>query len=273
MHKAFIVIAVVFLLAATTDAFAGGAGNCATPVKTTTKYIGVGGAFEFNYVDKRMNKLNNKYGPRDMKIEHVSQVYGKGIVGLGDYVNLYGKVGGSNYDLSFVDRPENAAMEIDLENGIYTGMGVNALFPIGEVEKVSFGIGADIQGNFFLNDVSGITRAGRAATGVSGSFYGIDGQNSLYLVCGYKIDEIKTSIVPYVGAYQSWALVGTAKSLTYETNTAGYVLEEDYQAAYDFLSFGPVVGVDIDIAEFINLNVEGRFVGETAITTGATVKF
>ncbi|MBI5144337.1 MAG: hypothetical protein HZA30_04645, partial [Candidatus Omnitrophica bacterium] len=102
----------------------------------------------------------------------------------------------------------------------------------------------------------------------------VDGQNSVYLTCKYDIDAIKTSIVPYIGGYHSWIVVGTAETLSYSSTITGIPYdEEDYQAAFDVTSFGVLVGVDVDVAEFVNLNVEGRFIGETAITTGATIKF
>ena len=272
MQKISLAILLVLCLTCV-NAFAGGAGNCVQPLRKTTEDIGVGGAFEYNYVDDRMNELENKWGPRSMKVKHLNQVYGKVVIGLFDNFNIYGKIGGSNYDLEFVDTPQDATMAIDLDNGLYTGAGINALFKITEFEKLSFGIGADVQGNFFYNDVQGITRSGQTATGVSGSFYGIDGQNSIYLTCRYDIESLKTSIVPYVGGYHSWIVVGTAKKLTYETARTGYVDKEHFQAAYDPLSFGLLLGVDVDVAKYVNLNVEGRLIGETAITTGATIKF
>ena len=132
MRKMVLLLSVIVIvsLMVCSHAFAGGAGNCVQPVKKTTDHIGVGAAFEYNYVDSRMNKLENKRGPRSMKVKKVNQVYGKGIIGLGDYVNLYGKIGATDYDLKFVDQPQNATMEIDLKDGIYTGAGINALFPI-----------------------------------------------------------------------------------------------------------------------------------------------
>lgn len=275
MGRGRIVIFIVFIMAAVLVcglAYAGGAGNCVRPIKTTSKWLGIGGAFEYNYVDERMNDLDNHRGAGDMKITSVSQIYGKGIIGLGDYVNFYGKAGGSNYDLEFVDRSQQDLLVIELEDGVYTGGGINAHFPLTEIDPVSFGVGFDIQGNFFYNKVKSIKRWDRAATAIGGSFYGVDGQNSVYLTCKYDIEPIKTSVVPYVGGYHSWAVVGTYKTLTYEVKDHGYV-EEDFQAAYDFLSFGLLVGVDLDVAQYVNLNVEGRFVGETAITTGATIKF
>lgn len=272
MRRIVLVVLLVLSIMAT-SAYAGGAGNCTQPLKKTTKWLGVGAGAEYNYMDHRMNELDNDRGARGMKVEKMNAIYGKGIIGLGNYVNLYGKVGATNYDLQFRQAAQDATMKIDLKDGIYTGAGVNALFPLMDVSKeITLGLGIDVQSNFFYNDVKGITRSGENATSVGGSFYGVDGQNSLYLSCKYDVEKYKTLIIPYVGGYQSWMLVGTAKSLTYETPSAGYV-KKDFQAAYDFLAFGVLVGVDVDIAQYVNLNVEGRFIGETALTAGATVKF
>lgn len=267
----FIMAALSFICA---PAFAGGSGNCVEPLKTTTEHLGVGGAFEYNYVHERMNDLDNKWGPKSMKVEHVNQVYGKVTMGLFDNYNIYAKIGGCDYDLKFVDRAQDADMTIDLKNGLYTGAGINALFPLeASTGMKNLSIGYDIQGNFFLNDVDGITRSGQAATAIDGSFYGIDGEESIYLTYKFDVDSMKTSIVPYFGGYHSWMVVGTATPLTYETGLTGYVDKEHFQGAFDLLSFGLLLGVDIDIAKYVNLNVEGRFIGETAITTGATIKF
>ena len=265
-----LIAALICIFVACTSAFAGGAGNCVQPLKTTTKHIGVGAAGEYNYVHERMNDLENKRGPRSMKVEKVNQIYGKGIIGLGDNVNFYGKAGVANYDLKFVDNPQDADMEIDLKNGIYTGGGLNAHFPITKIQSVALGVGFDLQSNFSYNEVDGITRSGQAATLVDGSYYSVDGTNSLYLTCRYDINSLKTSIVPYVGGYSSWMVIGTAEGLSYQTTSTGFVEKEDFQAAFDFQSFGVLIGVDVDVLEYFNLNVEGRFIGETAIATGAT---
>lgn len=266
------IIFLILCIAAPT-AFAGGAGNCIEPIRKTTKYLGVGAGVGYNFVSDRMNKMENKRGARDMELKNISQIYGKGIVGLGDYVNLYGKAGGTNYDLKFVAQSQNATMEIGLQDGLYTGVGLNALFPITKIDPVSIGIGFDIQGNFSYNKVSSIKRSGQTARSIGGAFYSVDGQNSLYLTCKYDVEKIYTSFIPYIGGYQSWAVAGTAEPLSYDTTSTGYVYHKHFQGAYDVLSFGLLVGVDVDVAKYIALNVEGRFIGETAITTGATVKF
>jgi hypothetical protein len=261
------------LCIAATTVFAGGAGDCVTPIKTTTKYVGVGAAFEYNYVDERMEDLENKWGPRAMKLTDTNQIYGKLIIGVCDYVNLYGKIGGGNYKLSFVDTPQDATMVIKLKDGLYTGCGFNGLYPVMKVGQVDLGIGGDMQANYSLNDVKSITRSSEVGQNPSGSFYRIDGQTSLYLTGKYEIEKWQTAIIGYIGGYQSWAVCGTQKGLYYTTPSAGYIDKENYQAGYDFTSFGVMVGLDLDVAKYVNLNIEGRFIGETALTTGATVKF
>lgn len=258
-----------------TNAYSGGSGNCVQPLRKTSEYIGVGGAFEYNYVHERMNDLENKWGPKSMKVEHLNQVYGKVTIGLFDNFNIYGKIGGCNYDLEFVDKAQDAKMVIDLEDGLYTGAGINALFPLSDFFDIdNLSIGFDMQGNFFYNDVKSLTRSDQgSSTAVSGAFYGIDGQTSIYLTYNFDIDTIKTSIVPYLGGYHSWMVVGTIKPLSYTTGRTGWVEKEHFQGAYDLMSFGILLGMDIDIIKYVNLNIEGRFGGETALTTGVTVKF
>lgn len=272
--RRIVVLALIFIFLASSSAFAGGAGNCVKPIRTTTKFLGVGAAFEYNYMNKRMNELDNVDGIRKAKVKQVNQLYGKGTIGIGDYINLYGKAGGANYDLEFKQKTTDWLMSIKLQDGIYTGGGFNVLVPVWEWDCLSFGIGLDVQGNGSLNDVKTITVDGLDATSVGGKMYELDGQNSLYLTCEYDIEQFKTRIIPYVGGYHSWMVVGTAEKLTYyvEREDIKYI-KKHYPAAYDVLSFGVLVGVDVDIADYVNLNVEGRFVGETALTTGATIKF
>ncbi len=73
-----------------------------------------------------------------------------------------------------------------------------------------------------------------------------------------------------------WLFKKAAKDISYTPGrgVVGVSVEnKTIPPAYDFLGFGVLVGIDIEITKYVNLNVEGRFVGETALTTGATVKF
>ena len=262
-------VALVFI---STFAYAGGSGNCIRPLRTTTDYLGAGAAFEYNYVHQRLHDMDNsKSAAKSMKVEHFHQYYGKILFGLGDRFNIYAKIGGAVYDLEFTDKSGDRRMDITLDPGLYTGAGFNTLYPLFDIENLS--IGFDVQGNFFMNSVKDITRSGQGATGVSGSFYGVEGESSVYFTYKFELYEMNTVIVPYVGAYHSWILVGTLESLSYQTPRDGFENNRDFRPAYDLTSFGVLLGVDIDISRFVNINVEGRLVGETAITTGVTIKY
>ena len=269
-----LVVLASFLIS--TSAFAGGAGNVLTPINTTTEYLGIGGGFEYNLMSERDNKLQNgKAGTRDMVVKNLEQAYGKVTLGIGDNINLYGKIGTANYDLEFIDDSQSDLLEIDLRPGTYTGVGVNFLLmaPVVESEWLSVGVGGDVQGNFFHNEIKNIKRGGVDTVGsIEGSFYGLDGQNSVYMACKLDIKPIETSIIPYMGGYHSWIAVGTLNSLTYRAGTSS-VIDEDYVAAFDYKTFGFLMGMDLDIAKYANLNIEGRVGGETGVTAGATVKF
>ena len=280
MLKRVLCLGLLILFVACTNVFAGGSGNPVEVVETKSNLFDIGAvAFEYNLVTERINKLNDSFVDADnIKIKDLSQVYGKITWGrtadeilwmpATDY-NLYAKVGASSYELTF-DDDDDVVIKVDLENGVYAGIGANALFPLKKLDdlcdKCTINWGADIQINGFLNGVDDVTRAG-ATVSSDGYFYGLDGETSVYLTCKYDIEKIQTSLIPYLGVYHSWIVIGTIEGLD------SAVSEEQIGGAFDVLSFGMLLGLDLNIAEYVTLNVEGRFIGETAVTTGATVKF
>ena len=274
--QASVVLLALCFVSAT--AFAGGVGNAVTPVKTTTEHLGVGVGYEYDFITDRANYLENEYGPRSMDVTNFSRNYGKIIVGLSDSTNLYAHIGTCDYDLRFVDRAQDAEMQIDLDLGIYGGAGINGLMPVTEKTAVpfgnlSFGLGGDFQVNTFFNEVGSLVRSIYPDNDATGGFYGVEGQNSVYLTMKYDIEPIETLIVPYIGAYHSWMLVGTYHDVGYQTVEAVDAISEHYQAAFDFASFGLLIGADFDVAKYLNLSIEGRFIGENAVTAGAALKF
>jgi len=266
----------VFLLTAS-YAFAGGSGDCILPLKQTTKFLKTGGAYEYNYIEKRENKLQNDMSTmKDMEIRDQWQSYGKIMVGVLESTNLYAKVGVTNYKMKNLDRNNrDAVIETELDDGIYTGLGTNSYFKLADVKPVTFGLGFDLQGNFSHNSIKDILADGVRMVGVDGTMFAADGEESLYFTCKYTADMFKTSIIPYVGGYHSWLVVGSAEpaSARFQPETGYWLQNKAIRPGYDVLSFGVLVGCDLDIASYININIEGRFVGETALTTGATIKF
>jgi hypothetical protein len=273
MGKRALCLGLIVLLLACTNVFAGGAGNPVQLVENKGPLLDVGGiSFEYNYVPERANELNDSLaGPEDIEVERMSQMYGKIVWGVEDY-NVYANIGTADYDLDFND--DGIMATLDLETGPYFGMGVNKLFPFKTLDdlcdKCTIGWGADIQVNVFLNDIQDISRAG-TTTSADGFFYGLDGQNSAYITCKYDIEKMETSLIPYLGVYHSWIVVGTLDDLKY--NITGVDYNTNMDGAFDILSFGLLLGLDVTMSRYATFNVEGRFVGETAITTGATLRF
>ena len=271
-----ICILVLILCFIATSAYAGGSGNPIQPLKNTTDHMGMGVGFGYNYVQQRMNKLYCwEDDVKDVEVNRLSQIYGTVPVGINKNLNIIGKVGGSYYDLKFKEDDTDETIEVDLNGGIYAGVGLNGLFPMEEWlkdwENFTISIGFDVQASGCLNDVKGVTRAGAGTSDESGSVYGADGQESVYIACKYDIEKIKTSIIPYVGAYHSWIVRGTLDDISYTQNKIES--SHSFFGAFDALSFGVLVGLDVEVTKYMVFNVEGRFVGETAITTGATIKF
>ena len=274
-------IALLALCFVFTNAFAGGTGNCIQPLKTTTENIGMGAAFGYNYVPQRLNDLYNfDEDVADVKVLENRQVYGQVSIGLNDNRNLFIKAGACDYELRFKDVDTNDDMIIvDVDSGFYAGVGMNTLHTLAEVSPIGvplkLGWGYEVQANGYINDVGEVKTDATTFADGDGTLYGFDGQESLYLTCRYDIESVETSIVPYIGIYHSWLLMGAIDALEYTRvgNKTGETNGVNLPGAFDALAFGLLLGVDLEITKYANLNVEGRFIGETAITTGATVKF
>ncbi|MBN1354522.1 MAG: hypothetical protein JW994_07645 [Candidatus Omnitrophica bacterium] len=276
MFRVFSLVALIACLVCTT-AFAGGSGNCVQPLKATTDHYGAGVSFGYNYVGSRMMDLYN-YGrdAKNVNVSKVSQVYGQIPVGLNDSSNLYLKVGAADYDLKYKDKDNSdETVKVKLDPGIYVGGGYRAVIPMEDwkMGQLSFGIGYDLQMNAFLNKVKGVETDAGAASNEDGDLYGLDGEESIYITCTYKAEKLNTTFVPYLGVYHSWFAIGTLQELKYTRSGASTETTGDIQGAFDTLSFGLLLGLDIEITKYCCLNVEGRLIGENAITTGATLKF
>lgn len=270
MIKKVFALLVVMLFSASMSAFAGGSGNCIEPLKLSTENKALGAAFGYDFMANRLLELDQPGSDVDsMSIKDLSHVYGKIILGRNENTNFYAKVGGAYYDLEFDD--EGVEVKVQQEGGILAGLGFNVLNPWKKVCGVDLNIGYDIQANFFINEPNDVSRGGTGAGSIDGIFYGINGKNSVYLSTKYSIEKLKTSLIPYLGAYHSWIAIGTLDDLSYTAANTSY--GHDIRVNYDALAFGPMVGMDVEITQNVLFNIEGRFVGENSLTTGATLKF
>lgn len=258
-----------------TSVFAGGSGNPIQPIKTTTDRHGIGAAFGYNFVGSRMMELYSFDGQDNFKVNDISQVYGIISLGANEQSNIAMKVGACNYDFKFDDENNSETVDVEMEDGIYVGLGMNFFFPREDWNwgPVSMGWGFSVQGNAYLNDVKSVKHDGVSGTNEDGTVYGADGENSIYMTCKYDVDKIKTSIVPYLGIYHSWIALSTLDPVKYDVSNKKTTQEHDFLGAFDALTFGLKLGLDVEITKYVVFNIEGRMIGETAITTGATIKF
>lgn len=270
MRKFMVCALMLVFIAFVPKAFSESSGNCLEPLGKTTEVLGVAGSFEYNYVANRYNKLdNNSSRFKDLEIENTNEVYGKFSVALFDNFNVYANIGGALYDVKYTDRVDNVDMIIKLEPGLYTGTGINCLFPV----FGNLSVGGNIYGGFLLNNVKDISRRGRDCTSASGQLYTLNGVNSLYASYRFDIEYIKTAIIPYVGGYHAWIITGTSEKLDYIDAAPNVDVKKHIQAAYDILGFGLLVGLDVEVTKYAVFNLEGRFIGENAFTCGASIKF
>jgi len=268
--KIFQLVVLSALVLFCTNAFAGGSGNPVEPLKATTKHLGVAAAFGYDYMANRLFDLDLPGSSSDdTSVNDLHQVYGKIILGFNETTNIYAKVGGASYDPSF--KSNNSKISLELEDGIFAGLGLNKLQPFKNIGSLPIDLGFDIQANMFINNVDTVSREGASGTSVDGTLYGLNGKNSIYLTCKYTIEQLKTRIVPYAGAYHSWIVLGSFDDVSYTSSGTNYT--HDLNANYDVLAFGPLVGLDMDIADFLTFNIEGRFVGENSLTAGATIRY
>ncbi len=274
MLRRIAILGILILFSMSISAYAGGSGNCIQPLKNTTDHVGMGVGFGCNYVGSRMNKLYHYEDVTDVKVNNITQVYATIPVGINEYCNIIGKIGGAWYEFTYKDKESDKFIRPDLEGGIYAGVGFNGLYPLKEWKGFSFGIGGDIQTNCYINSVKSINKDNPAGTitDEGGTMYAVDGQESIYLTARYDFEQpVKVSLIPYVGVYHNWIVLGTLSDIEYNEGKAEK--GNSFQGAFDALSFGMLVGIDVEVTKYICLNIEGRFIGENAITTGATIKF
>jgi len=269
--RRIIVLAMVALFLLSTTAFGGGSGSPVLPLKESTDGRGLGVGFGYNYVGSRLLDLNNfNRTEDDLEVTSLSQVYGEYAVQSSENRNIFVRVGAASYDLKFDYENTDDRIKMELDPGIYAGLKMNNLYPWKDVGNFALGIGYDVQINGSINEVDNVVRSGTVSD-IDGTLYSFDGQNSVYMTAKYDVESLQTSLIPYLGVYHSWFVVGVLDDPTYMLNKA--TVTHEISGAFDALGFGLVLGLDVDISKYCNLNVEGRFVGEAAITTGATIKF
>ncbi len=219
---------------------------------------------EDNYIFKRT--IDKGASQNTFDTEKINQVYGKLALGLIEGLNIYTKLGASNTGTikDYNDSGENRRIETDY--GFLWGVGTSY------VKEISNGwsLGVDAQFDYWKSDANKIKYNDTAASSVSGSIINYEIQGTPFIAKKIDIPSFKWSLDPYLGVKFSYFKTETDKQLTYST---GAVNRTDSWSLRGKDYVGIVVGSDLQINKHIALQVEGRFIDETAITAGGTYKF
>ncbi len=276
------VVALAVLLLAAPCAFASSVGNEVEGMGNLKFSAGAEGNLVYNKEIEGGGTLTSPSTTiTDFEIDY-AQVYGKLSVGLTDYLNLYTKLGGVKITDSKIKFASGSEIKVKSDTSFLWALGGTVTYTVKEGDCVyelfgkndwikDFFVGVNNEFNMWGVDVDSLSITGNVSpTNVSGHVWNWEYQLTGYVGRRFAFEQIKTVFKPYVGMLWdlfhtetdddiSYTLSGTASKLTYD-------LDSDDQ-------LGIVVGADVTIFDHIILNVEGRFINETAISFGGSYKF
>ncbi len=227
--------------------------------------IGVG--FDSGFVFDRGLKFKSASGLaanteiKDMKIDNGYEEIFKVSYGLLDWLDVYAKLGAAEYDSKDNIYVSGAKTESGKSKG-----GMNFAYGLGIKGVHSFKnnwlIGCDLQ-YLRSNGETKITNTTIATGAVSSTTYksalGQEWHVAPYV--GYKLGNF----VPYLGVRYSDLSAKTKKP-----SDSGWTDNNKSEADNNV---GVFLGTDYKIGKNLSLNIEGRFVDETAMSLGATYRF
>ena len=132
----------------------------------------------------------------------------------------------------------------------------------------NFGVGADVQFNAWYNEIDSITAVNAISFTDSGSVKNYEFQAALYVTYNYKTDNGIT-LIPYAGCLYSNLTSNIDDAIKYQDINWNYTVGD--LDSKD--NFGLLVGANVGIRDNFELNLEGRFIAETAATAGLGYKF
>lgn len=198
-------------------------------------------------------------------LEKINQFYAKAAVGLTPYFNVYGKLGISDGgEIDTVNRDNLLSVKVDTDYGLLWGVGLSGAKEITDGWK----LGLDAQFNSTKLDADKVTFNGDSTTGVTGDIKNHELQITPFITKKFPFDQ--WSISPYVGCAVNYFWTQTDRTLKYSQGGTEY---SEGWALKSEDNVGIVVGADFAFAEKWAMQLEGRFIDETAMSVGASYRF
>lgn len=254
------IIFLVLMLLVVSPLFAAGITDAVKPLG----HLKFSATVEDNYIFKKdiEKKDSLKFEP-----EKINQVYAKLGLGLTPYFNLYTKLGMSNGgEIKRDNVSTSKEIKIETDYGFLWGVGVSG------IKEVSGGwkVGLDTQFNSWKEDVDKVKVDGTTATTVSGEIENYEFQITPLLTRKFDISACNWSLNPYLGVPINLYRTQTDRNIKFTYSSVQQI--ESWTLRGDNY-VGILVGSDLEINKNCALQVEGRFIDETAITVGGTYRF
>jgi hypothetical protein len=228
--------------------------------------VGAEGNFMFDRDIKAGGSSTSGTTITSFELSEVDQEYGKVTLGVTDYVNIYGKFGGSKIGEAKLKFSSGEDVKVESDNNFLYGGGFNAVYKMGNEGKYFIGLNGDF--SFYKVDTEKLDITGTSVSNVNGEI-----KNKEYQIAGYAgmrwgINE-NVALVPYAGVF--WNKFNTKTGgVKYTASGTEYTLTYDNDADDEV---GVGVGADVELFKNFTLNVEGRFVTGNAVSFGGTYKF
>jgi len=267
-----ILCGIVSLTMLTTMAFAASVGDIIEPIG----HLKVAVSAEADYIlDKDLDGTIENDATAgafsSAEIDSASKIYGKVVLGVTDYLNIYAKLGAAGLDMKLKEA-DGTACDIETEYGTLWGGGISGAKEIHD----GWNLGADIQALFYKTDVDEVTYAGAATSNIQGELDNYEFQAALFVNKKFEVDLFDTGeetiLTPYLGVKYLLFSSESDGNITFTaTAPAGNIIYgTDLEGDNEVGVFG---GVNVDLTESVVGNVEVRLVDETAISGSLAYKF
>jgi len=239
----------------------------AASITDSTKPLGhmkFSASVEDNYIFGRdIKKGENR---TKFEVEDTNQIYGKLAMGLTPYFNVYTKLGVSDGGTIKDEDTSDNKLKIETDYGFLWGVGASGAKEISDGWK----LGIDAQFSMYKIGADRIKYGGSEdASSVSGDIVNLEYQATPFVTKKFFLSE-KYVMDPYLGVKFSHFTTETDDHIGYRAAGVNRTVSWSYKGEN---YVGIVVGSDLEIDNRWALNLEGRFIDETAITVGGAYKF
>ncbi|MFH1189139.1 MAG: hypothetical protein V1682_00420 [Candidatus Omnitrophota bacterium] len=202
-----------------------------------------------------------------------NQVWSKIAVGITDYLNVYTKIGTVTKATYRIRTTNGMDGNIKTEPSFMWGLGVAGAYKFGR--NKDWMLGADAAFNEWRNRTTSsdtISGAQDKYMNVTGSFDTWEFQLTPYIAKRFDLMNEDLQLKPYMGPVWEMYRMRTNGSIKYTSQLTGLRGETTVKTR-ERQPLGIVIGIDVTLYKHVTLNVEGRFINETALSLSGSYRF